>query len=90
MHFLEFYFIVAKDNIIKILSNISLVKSCLNFWLNFVQNFKDKTFVDLILTHPEIEKTDLIKKNLKEILFRLEVFLRENLTTQGKYKLNLN
>ena len=62
-----------------------MVKKCLNFWLNFALNFKDKSFIDLIQSSEDVEKTTFLKKKLKDILKDIVDFLNENLSTKEKY-----
>jgi hypothetical protein len=83
--FLEFYFIVAKENIESILEDPTQIKNCLNFWLNFGLNFKDETFVALIKLKNG-DRSDFIKRKIKEILKCITTFLKENLYSRGKLK----
>ena len=64
-----------------------MVKKCLNFWLNFALNFKDKSFIDLIQSSEDVEKTSFLKKKLKDILKDIVDFLNENLSTKEKYSI---
>jgi hypothetical protein len=81
--FLEFYTVIANENIEICLNDISQFKNCLNFWLNFALNFKDPTFVELV-KQKEGGRAELIFKKLNEILKRITEFLKKNLLDQGK------
>lgn len=53
-------------------------KDYLNFLLNFSCNFRDSTFVKFIK-----EISDVYNK-LVEILKKIEIFMEDNLSTEGK------
>ena len=82
--FLQFYFTDAHKNLKKILSESVITKlseipkitSSLNFWLNFALNFKDNSFVDLLLN--EGDKASFCKKTLKKIIEDIVKFMFEH------------
>ena len=73
--FLQFYFTNAQKNLSKILSDkflmndseIYKITSSFNFWLNFSLNFKDTSFVDLLL-NKEDDRAKFSKDKLVEII----------------------
>jgi hypothetical protein len=72
---------MINDKIQKILDEYNkdnYQKDYLNFLLNFSCNFRDPTFVKFIK-----EISDVYTK-LMEILKKIENFLEENLSTEGK------
>ena len=89
--FLQFYFTDAHKNLKKILSQsvitneseVPKITSSFNFWLNFSLNFKDKSFVDLLLSK-EIKAT-FCKKSLKQILEDIVKFLFDNFKSEQAF-----
>ena len=90
--FLQFYFINAYKNLSQILSDkvitneseISKITSSFNFWLNFSLNFKDSSFVNLLLFKKDDRATFCINK-LKEIIKLIVKFLYNNLKSEEAY-----
>ena len=70
--FLQVYFTLAKQNISQVFQDLSTANKYSSFWLNFSLNFYDKTFCALILSNENIEKSNYIKKTIKEIIDLLE------------------
>ena len=89
--FLQFYFTDAHKNLKKIISQsvitneseVPKITSSFNFWLNFSLNFKDKSFVDLLLSK-EIKAT-FCKKSLKQILEDIVKFLFDNFKSEQAF-----
>ena len=89
--FLQFYFSDAKKNLKKILSEnaikneaeIPKITSSYNFWLNFALNFKDNSFVELMLNKDE--RAVFCKNSLKEILGDIAKFLFDNLKSEDAF-----
>ena len=94
--FLQFYFTNAQKNLINILSDkiikndneIHKITSSFNFWLNFSLNFKDPSFVSLLLNEKD-ERAIFSKKKLKEILTLIVKFLYDNLNSEEAYNKNM-
>ena len=90
--FLQFYFITAYKNLSQILSDkvltneneISKITSSFNFWLNFSLNFKDTSFVNLLLYKKDDRATFCINK-LKDIIKLIVKFLYDNLKSEEAY-----
>ena len=90
--FLQFYFINAYKNLSQILSDkvitneseISKITSSFNFWLNFSLNFKDTSFVNLLL-YKEDDRATFCKNKLKEIISLIVKFLYNNLKSEEAY-----
>ena len=90
--FLQFYFTNAQKNLNKILSDkvitnnneIYKITSSFNFWLNFSLNFKDISFVNLLL-YKNDDRADFCKKKLKEIIKIIVKFLYDNLNSQEAF-----
>ena len=90
--FLQFYFITAYKNLGQILSDkvltneneISKITSSFNFWLNFSLNFKDTSFVNLLLYKKDDRATFCINK-LKDIIKLIVKFLYDNLKSEEAY-----
>ena len=90
--FLQFYFTNAHKNLIKILSDkviidnneIYKITSSFNFWLNFALNFKDISFVNLLL-YKNDDRAEFCKKKLKEIIKLIVKFLYDNLNSQEAF-----
>lgn len=78
--FLQFYFTdahkhlkkILSDNVITNESELPKITSSFNFWLNFGLNFRDNSFVGLLL-NKEVKAT-FCKKSLKQILKILSNF----------------
>ena len=89
--FLQFYFTDAHKNLKKILSQsvitneseVPKITSSFNFWLNFSLNFKDKSFVDLLLNKGI--KATFCKQSLKQILEDIVKFLFENFKSEQAF-----
>jgi hypothetical protein len=89
--FLQFYFTDAHKNLKKILSESVITKisevpkitSSLNFWLNFGLNFKDNSFVDLLLNKGD--KASFCKKTLKKILEDIVKFMFEHFRSEQAF-----
>ena len=89
--FLQFYFSDAQKNLKKILSNsvitteseLPKITSSFNFWLNFALNFKDNSFVEMLLN--EGTKADYCKKSLKQILEDIVKFLYEHFRSEEAF-----
>ena len=90
--FLQFYFSNAQKNLSKILSDkvitsnseIYKITSSFNFWLNFSLNFKDTSFVNLLLCKNE-DRADFCIKKLKEIIKIIVKFLYDNLNSEEAF-----
>lgn len=90
--FLQFYFTSAQQNITKILSDKIIMKeeeipritSSYNFWLNFALNFKDTSFVNLLLKEKD-ERAKFNKDKLKEILTIIVKFLYDSLNSEEAF-----
>ena len=90
--FLQFYFSNAYKNLVKILSDktilneseIQKITSSFNFWLNFALNFKDKSFVNLLLCKDD-GRADFCKKKLIEIINIIVKFLYDNLNSEEAF-----
>ena len=90
--FLQFYFTNAQKNLNKILSDkvitnnneVYKITSSFNFCLNFSLNFKDISFVNLLL-YKEDDRADFCKKKLKEIIKIIVKFLYDNLNSQEAF-----
>ena len=90
--FLQFYFTNAYKNLCKILSDktilneseIHKITSSFNFWLNFSLNFKDKSFVNLLL-YKNDARVEFCKKKLIEILNIIVKFLYDNLNSEEAF-----
>ncbi len=90
--FLQFYFTNAQKNLSKILSDkflmndseIYKITSSFNFWLNFSLNFKDTSFVDLLL-NKEDDRAKFSKDKLVEIIKIIVKFLYENLNSEEAF-----
>lgn len=87
--FLQFYFVLAKNSIENIYSDITQAKDSLNFWQNFAQNFKDESFIKLLQSQEDIERTKFIQKKVEEIINKILEFFTINCSNQGKKKLFL-
>jgi len=89
--FLQFYFTDARKNLKKILSEnvitneseVPKITSSFNFWLNFALNFKDNSFVDLLLNKGV--KANFCKKSLKQILEDIVKFLFEHFQSEEAF-----
>ena len=89
--FLQFYFSDAQKNLKKILSNsvitteseLPKITSSFNFWLNFALNFKDNSFVEMLLNKGT--KADYCKKSLKQILEDIVKFLYEHFRSEEAF-----
>jgi len=89
--FLQFYFSDAQKNLKKILSNsvitteseLPKITSSFNFWLNFALNFKDNSFVEMLLNKGT--KADYCKKSLKQILEDIVKFLFEHFRSEEAF-----
>ena len=89
--FLQFYFTDAHKNLKKILSEniitneseVPKITSSFNFWLNFALNFKDNSFVDLLLNKGI--KANFCKKSLKQILEDIVKFLFEHFRSEEAF-----
>ena len=94
--FLQFYFTDAHKNLKKVLSEsvitnlseIPKITSSLNFWLNFGLNFKDNSFVDLLLN--EGDKASFCKKTLKKILEDIVKFMFEHFCSEDAFNKIMN
>ena len=90
--FLQFYFKDANQNLKKILSGnvitndaeIYKITSSFNFWLNFSLNFKDTSFVNLLLCKNE-ERAEFCKRKLKDIIQMIVKFLYDNLKSEEAF-----
>ena len=90
--FLQFYFTSAQQNITKILSDKIILKeeeipkitSSFNFWLNFALNFKDTSFVNLLLKEKD-DRAKFNKDKLKEILAIIVKFLYDSLNSEEAF-----
>ena len=90
--FLQFYFTSAQQNITKILSDKIILKeeeipkitSSFNFWLNFALNFKDTSFVNLLLKEKD-DRAKFNKDKLKEILTIIVKFLYDSLNSEEAF-----
>ena len=90
--FLQFYFTSAQQNITKILSDKIIMKeeeipkitSSFNFWLNFALNFKDTSFVNLLLKEKD-DRAKFNKDKLKEILTIIVKFLYDCLNSEEAF-----
>ena len=90
--FLQFYFKDAYQNLKKILSEkvitndeeIYKITSSFNFWLNFSLNFKDTSFVNLLLCKNE-ERAEFCKRKLKDIIQMIVKFLYDNLKSEEAF-----
>ena len=86
--FLQFYFTSAQKNLSKILSEkiimndseLNKITSSFNFWLNFSLNFKDESFVNLLLNRNDekAERTEFCRKKLIDIVNIISKFLYDN------------
>jgi hypothetical protein len=89
--FLQFYFRDATKNLKKILSDnvitneseIPKITSSFNFWLNFALNFKDNSFVDLLLN--KSDKAKFCREALREILEEIVKFLFEHFSSEQAF-----
>ena len=96
--FLQFYFRDATKNLKKILSDnvitneseIPKITSSFNFWLNFALNFKDNSFVDLLLNKSDKVGGSKVQKNLNTIKNNIDLSKDDNMiifssvTKQGR------
>ena len=90
--FLQFYFSNAYKNINKILtdkvimndSEIYKITSSFNFWLNFSLNFKDNSFVNLLLNKND-DRAKFCKTKLIEIIKIIVKFLYDNLNSEEAF-----
>ena len=90
--FLQFYFTSAQQNIAKILSDKIIMKeeeipkitSSFNFWLNFALNFKDTSFVNLLLKEKD-DRAKFNKDKLKEIITIIVKFLYDSLNSEEAF-----
>ena len=90
--FLQFYFTKSYQKLTKILSEqvikndseIYKITSSFNFWLNFSLNFKDTSFVNLLLCKND-DRANFCKKKLKDIVNLIVKFLYENLKTEEAF-----
>ena len=89
--FLQFYFTDAHKNLKKILSEsvitneteLPKITSSFNFWLNFALNFKDNSFVDLLLNKGD--KATFCKNTLKQILEEIIKFLYKHFQSEQAF-----
>ena len=89
--FLQFYFTDAHKNLKKIISESVITKeseipkitSSFNFWLNFALNFKDNSFVDLLLNKGD--KANFCKKTLKQIIEEIVKFLFSHFNSEQAF-----
>ena len=89
--FLQFYFTDAHKNLKKILSDnvitneseLPKITSSFNFWLNFALNFKDNSFVDLLLN--KSDKAKFCREALREILEEIVKFLFEHFSSEQAF-----
>ena len=89
--FLQFYFTdahkhlkkILSDNVITNESELPKITSSFNFWLNFGLNFRDNSFVDLLL-NKEVKAT-FCKKSLKQILEDIVKFLFEHFQSEEAF-----
>ena len=89
--FLQFYFSDAHKNLKKILSNsvitteseLPKLTSSFNFWLNFALNFKDNSFVEMMLNKGN--KAEFCKNSLKQILEDIVKFLYEHFRSEEAF-----
>ena len=84
--FLQFYCAIAKENLDKMFKDLSQMKRGLNFWLSFAQNFKDNSFIQLIQSKDNTDKTTFIKKKIKEIIIDITTFLQKHFSSQEQYQ----
>ena len=89
--FLQFYFTdahkhlkkILSDNVITNESELPKITSSFNFWLNFGLNFRDNSFVGLLL-NKEVKAT-FCKKSLKQILEDIVKFLYEHFRSEEAF-----
>ena len=90
--FLQFYFTKSYQNLTKILSEkvitndeeIYKITSSFNFWLNFSLNFRDTSFVNLLLCKND-DRANFCKNKLKDIIKLIVKFLYDNLKTEEAF-----
>ena len=93
--FLQFYFTSAQKNLSKILSEkiimndseLNKITSSFNFWLNFSLNFKDDSFVNLLLNKNDekAERTEFCRKKIIDIVKIIVNFLYNNLNSEEAF-----
>ena len=89
--FLQFYFTDAHKNLKKILSDnvitneseLPKITSSFNFWLNFALNFKDNSFVEMLLNNGD--KAAFCKKSLKQIIEDIVKFLFQHFKSEEAF-----
>jgi hypothetical protein len=90
--FLQFYFVIAKENLENLFDTsnpdkILEINSSLNFWQNFALNFKDSSFIKILLIKKN-EKIDYSNKILCDIINLLINFLEKNFSSyENCYKI---
>ena len=80
--FIQFYFAIAKENHENLFDNknpdkILEINSSLNFWQNFALNFKDPSFIQILLMKNN-EKIEYSNKILSDIINLFINFLEKN------------
>ena len=80
--FIQFYFAIAKENLENLFDNknpdkILEINSSLNFWQNFALNFKDPSFIQILLMKNN-EKIEYSNKILSDIINLFINFLEKN------------
>ena len=80
--FIQFYFAIAKENLENLFDNknpdkILEINSSLNFWQNFALNFKDTSFIQILLIKNN-EKIEYSNKILSDIINLFINFLEKN------------
>jgi hypothetical protein len=80
--FIQFYFTIAKENLENLFDNknpdkILEINSSLNFWQNFALNFKDPSFIQILLMKNN-EKIEYSNKILSDIINLFINFLEKN------------
>ena len=89
--FLQFYFTdahkhlkkILSDNVITNESELPKITSSFNFWLNFALNFKDNSFVEMLLNNGD--KAAFCKKSLKQILEDIVKFLFQHFKSEEAF-----
>ena len=87
--FIQFYFTIAKEKLENLFDTrnpdkILEINSSLNFWQNFALNFKDPSFIQILLMEKN-EKIEYSKQILSDIINLFINFLEKNFSNYENY-----